>query len=153
MATWATTADVLTYTGKTVTDADLTLAETDVSVYANRAPSASAGMGARDLYWLKLACCYQASWRDGQVDVDSRQSVTSVSQDGVSVTYRAEWQVRLGPMAARAMKNLSWKAGRTQRTPNVRYPLGLGEYTAYDGDYQPGFLDESFDEAAAWNPL
>jgi hypothetical protein len=152
---WATIADVESVTGQTVTAANLAAADSDICVYAERAPSASAGMGPRDLYWLQVATSYQAVWRTGQVDVDTRQSVGSFSQDGIAVDYGGkEWRVNLAPMAARALKNLSWKGTRTSRTPNVRYPLGLGEWEASRATAaQLGFLDESYDEASSWRPL
>jgi hypothetical protein len=149
--TWATTDDVTTYTGATVTDAVLTAADTDITVYANRTESASAGMSARDLHWLRLATCYQAAWRAQQVNVEGRQGVQAFSQDGMSVQYRAEHQVVLAPMAARSLKNLSWKADRTSRVPNVQVPRGLGDVEA--GGVEAWFLDESHDEASQWNPL
>jgi len=155
MGTWASTDDVLDVTGMTVTSADLALAEADVCTFANRSPDASAGMSERDLYWLKLATCYQVSWRDSQVQVAGRQSVGSMSTGGAggqSVTYRAGWEVVLAPMAARAIRNLSWKADRTQRTPNIRYPRGLGQWESLTGvGYR--FLDEAYDEAGDWREL
>jgi hypothetical protein len=150
---WATTGDVETYTGVAVTDAALAMAEADVVVYANRSPEASAGMSTRDLYWMKMACCYQAAWRSSQVGVAGRQSVASMSQDGMSVTYGKEWQAVLGPMAARSLKNLSWMGSRTLRTPNVRYPRGLGEWEASGGVVNGDFLDESTDEATHWQSM
>lgn len=154
MGVWATTSEVGTYTGVTVTDSALAMAEADIEVYANRSPAASAGMGARDLRSLMLATCYQAAWRHQQVGVVGRQSVQTMSQDGMSVGYASEWQVTLAPMAARALKNLSWKSGRTQRTPNVRYPRGLGEYEASRGGaLNPSFLDETFDANSDWHDL
>lgn len=150
---WATTADVTELLGETVTDANMAKANTDLAPFLNRGPAASAGMGPRDLYWAKLAACYQAVWRTGQVDVDTRQSVKSFSQDGLSVDYGdSEWKVVLAPMAARSLRNLSWKGTRTDRTPNVSYPTGLGD-AAVRGRAIVGFLDESFDEHSDWSPL
>lgn len=149
--TWATTTDVTTYTGETVTLAQLTAADTDITVYANRTESASAGMNARDLHWLKLATCYQAAWRARQVGVVGRQGVQSFSQDGLSVTYRAEHQVVLAPMAARSLRNLSWKGDRTSLTPNIRVPRGLGMWEA--GEVEAEFLHEAYDTSGDWQPL
>ena len=148
---WATTTDVATYTGATVADGVLTAADTDITVYANRTESASAGMSKRDLHWLKLATCYQAAWRAQQTGVSGRQGVQSFAQDGLAVTYRAEHQVTLAPMAARALKNLSWKADRTSRVPNIAVPRGLGDWVV--GEAAAGFLEETFDESADWKSL
>ena len=153
--TWAQTTDVSDITGVTVTSGELALAEADICTYANRSPDASAGMAARDLYWLKVATCYQAAWRDSQVQVSGRQSARAISQGGAggqSVSYTAGWEVVLAPMAARALRNLSWKADRTLRTPNVRYPRGLGEWGAGAGvGYR--FLDEGYDQAHDWHEM
>jgi hypothetical protein len=148
--TWATTTDVSDVTGVTVTASALTYAESDICVFANRSPDASANMSVRDLYWMKMATCYQAAWRDSQVKVEGRQGLRSMSQSGQSVDYQAEWQVTLGPMAARSLRNLSWKADRTKRTPNIRYPRGLGQLDAMVAGVGYKFLDESYDEANVW---
>lgn len=150
--TWATVADVAEITGVTVTDAELGYAEFDVNVFANRSPDASAHMTNRDLYWMKLGTAYQAAWRSSQVGLVGRQSVRAMSQGGQggqSVSYRAGWEIVLGPGAARTLRNLSWKADRTKRQPNVRYPRGLGQWGAAVGvGYK--FLDESYDEVNDW---
>lgn len=142
---WATTADVLELLGETVTDATLAKANTDLAPYANRAPSASGGMDERDLYWLKLAASYQAVWRTQQVNVEGRQSVKSFTQDGQSVDYGdGEWKVVLAPMAARSLRNLSWKGTRTERPPNR---------TSAAAAAAAGFLEERFDESSNWRQL
>ena len=53
-------------------------------------------------------------------------------------------------MAARSLRNLSWKADRTKRTPNIRYPRGLGQLDVMNGGVGYKFLDESYDEANSW---
>jgi hypothetical protein len=140
--TWASVADVDTLLGETVTAPTMAKANMDVTVYCNRMPSASAGMGQRDLYWLQLAAAYQAVWRTGQVDIDTRQSVKSLSTDGESVDYGdGEWKVVLAPMAARSLRNLSWKGTRTER------PDPLTARAAFE------FLEETVDDEHGWQPL
>lgn len=139
---WALSSDVVDLLGASATASKLARANADITVYANRSPAASAGMRERDLYWLRMATCYQAVWLDQQVNVDGRQAVDSLSQDGTSVNYAgAEWKVVLAPMAARSLRNLTWKATRTER-PGADL-LAIAN----------GFLDESFDDDMAWEPL
>lgn len=139
---WATSDDVVELLGASATAAKLARANADVTVYANRSPAASAGMRERDLYWLRMATCYQAVWLDEQVSVDARQSVDSMSQDGMSVNYAGgEWKVVLAPMAGRTLRNLSWKATRTERPGIDVLAVAMG------------FLRESFDDDHEWEPL
>lgn len=140
--TWVALDEVLGLVGASATAANVAHANSDVTVYANRTPSASAGMNARDLYWLKLAAAYQAVWLGEQVNVDARQSVRSFAQDGMSVNYDGEWQVVLAPMAARSLRNVSWKGTRTERpAPDPAAVLGTG------------FLEEEHDDEHEWHPL
>lgn len=142
--TWATIADVQTVTGKTVTADQLAQAEAVITVYANRTPTASASMGVRDLYWMQQAVCWQSAWQTQQYGYDQRSNAQSVMQDGLQVERETEHSVTLAPLAARSMKNLSWKANRTLRTPNVRIPTGR------EGR---DFTLESSDQYECWYPL
>lgn len=143
--TWASISDVQSATGKTVTSDQLAQADAVVTIYCNRTPDASASIGARDLYWLKQAVCWQAAWQIQKPGYDQRDNAQSVMQDGLQVERETEHSVTLAPLAARSLKNLSWKASRTVRTPNVRVPLGLG--------LAPDFLLESSDSRSEWQPL
>lgn len=144
---WADIADVADTTGVTVDLADLAQAQSAVEIYANRTYDATGGFTARDLGWLKRAVCWQAAWQSQQYGYAARQSASSVSTDGQSVQRDAGSDVTLAPLAARALRNLSWKGARTVRTPRVELPRGLTEAGAH-------FLDEAFDEATAgWKAL
>jgi hypothetical protein len=140
---WATAADVEEIVGREVESSVLAQADGHITIYANRTPDAVDGMSARDRYWLKVATCWQAAWLDQQVAVDGRSTATSLSTDGQSVTRDAEYQVVLGPLAARALRNLSWKASRSL---DVR-PVSAGPAWPRD------FLSESSDELHGWEPL
>lgn len=123
--TWASVADVLSITGRGVEATDVAVANSAIEIYANRTESASAGLAARDLHWLKSAVAWQTVWQMDQPGYESRSVVANYSQDGLTATHNAEWNIALAPLAARALKNLSWKASRTLRVPNVRVPAGL----------------------------
>jgi hypothetical protein len=144
---WAVLGDVVTITGKTLpvtADGDeiMAAANSHVTIYCNRTPDASASISNRDLYWLKAAVCWQAAWLPGQPGYETRSTVRQESGDGTSYTVASEAQINLAPMAARALKNLSWKAARTLRTPDVSVPAG--HRTPLD------FTNEASDEFSGW---
>lgn len=141
--TWATTDDVQFVTGRGADDAQVAAANNTVTIYSNRTPDASAGMGARDLYWLKAAACWQAAWLSQQVAVDGRAGHTSISQDGLAVSQDAEYQIVLAPLAARALRNLSWKSTRSVEVA----PANPGPM------WPRNFVNESSDDRHDWEPL
>lgn len=147
--TWATVADVATVTGKTVTQADIAAASDIIDIYANRTEAASATMGARDLHWLGRATIWQAVFYAEQPGLTTRQIVATHKQDGVEVDHAGraftprEYPVILAPLAARALRNLSWKGSRTLRTPPIATPLGS----------RIDFTQEANDQFANWNNL
>lgn len=138
---WCSLGDVTAITGATVTEEQLAAASSVISVYANRSPAAAGSLLARDVYWLKQACAWQARWQAQQPGYDQKSAVTSVNQDNTQVAYGAEWQIVLAPLAARALKNLSWKGSRT-----VRVHTGASR-GARD------FTNEASDAVGRWFPL
>ena len=136
-------ADVLATTGASATTAQVAVADSVISIYVNRQSSASASMSARDLATIRTAIAWQTPWQAAQPDMTTRSQFDSVSQDGTSVQSSAQWAKVLAPLAARALKNLSWKSSRTLRTPNVDVPTGLGA----------DFLLETSDWNDRWSPL
>jgi len=140
---WASADDLLAYLGVSLQDPRfLTLANTDITVYANRTEAASAAISNRDLLALKLATCYQAAWLPAQPDALTRVNIDSSTADGESVRFRSDAQQNLAPGAIRALKNLSWKGSRTLRIPDVSVPLGSSR--------SRDFLSESSDEGHGW---
>lgn len=137
---WATAANVLALTGKTVTDQVVLEASAVIDIYANRTEAASGGMSARDLGWLQRATAFQAAWMPLQPGFHQRNAYEQITQDGMQIIYGKEWQISLAPLAARALKNLSWKASRTVAVVSMRSPEG------YRGD----FLDEASDPYDTW---
>lgn len=139
---WATAADVEAITGHGVDDPTLAQANAHIEIFSNRTPDAAAGIGERDLYWLKQATCWQAVWLAQQPAVDGRSTHTSLSQDGMSVTYDAEHQLVLAPLAARSLRNLSWKGSRS-----------LDVRPVHAGPAAVDFTSERSDEHHGWSPL
>ena len=110
---WATIDSIAETTGKTVTATERNLAAQAIELATGAIELVvRIDVTARDLYWLKLAVCYQAAWLASQADYLERSNVMNVSQDGMSATGAADW-LTLGPMARKAVKRLSWKGSRT----------------------------------------
>lgn len=142
--TWGVTiSDVTNTTGTTPSATDLAAADAIVTIYVNRTPDASGGISGRDLYWIKSAVQWQAAWISTQPNLTGTSQYDSYSADGLSVQTTAEWAKLLAPIAARSLKNLTWKGSRTQRTPPVRQGRGL----VLD------FGNEESDDYSAWSGL
>lgn len=143
--TWATVAEVEATTGVAVGKTDLLQAQAVIDVYANRTVDAADGLTARDRGWLKRALCWQAAWQAQQYGYAGRQNATSVGQDGLSVSRGAEHHLTLAPLAARALRNLSWKGTRTTRVERVEFPRGSGVLTDFE--------NEAADVEHGWEPM
>jgi hypothetical protein len=136
-----TTQNVLDLTGVTVTAGHVSIAGGIVEIYANRTQAASGSLRARDFSWIVRAVTYQAAWVADNVGLMSRDLTADLTQDGVrtrsydGTTGMREWAVTLAPLAARCIKNLSWK-GRRQEPMGERVRLRWG--SGPDGD--PFFL-------------
>ncbi|MGC5565336.1 hypothetical protein ACPYPG_21210 [Streptomyces sp. FR-108] len=139
--TWCSLADVQAITGKTVTAEELAAGSSVITLYANRNPAAVTGLRVRDLYWLKQACAWQSLWQAQQPGYDQNSVVSGTNQDTVQVAYESEWNITLAPLAARALKNCSWKGSRTVRIH------GDGSGRVFD------FTNEASDPYAQWHPL
>jgi hypothetical protein len=112
---WATAEDVLAATGVdvTLTPVWLTQANGIINMHAGIADDATVYV--RDEYWLQQAVIWQTAWLAGQPGVMERSSVTTVSQEGMQVTYQDEAALTLAPLARRCLKNLSWMGSRSVR--------------------------------------
>lgn len=126
MVAWGvTTQDVLDATGERVSDAVITMAASDVDIYTNRTEAASAVMVARDIHWIRQAVIRQAAWLPYQPGIAGRVSTTRVVQDGVTTEVGGTQGTArphandLAPLAARAIKNLSWKGSRSVPMKNT----------------------------------
>jgi hypothetical protein len=111
-AAWASAQDVIDTTGVTVTEQQLVQAQKNIEVFSNRIYPDSERMRTRDLYWLGQAVAYQAAWLAGQFGLETRLDATQIQQDQVSSTLTGDGLV-LAPMAARALRRVSWMRSRT----------------------------------------
>ena len=73
-----------------------------------------------DAAWIKRAVIYQTAWNINNPDSVSRQAVSSISQDGLSLSAPNELTFVLAPLAKRALGNCSWaKSGTLTVAPAV----------------------------------
>lgn len=112
MAEWASIADIAAATGATVSALVRTQAAQAIELHTGLIEAVvREDISDRDLYWLKLAVCYQAAWIEAQPDYLERTAVTQASQDGQSAMYGPD-ALTLSPLARRALKKLSWRGPR-----------------------------------------
>jgi hypothetical protein len=146
MANWATTADVMTYTGVAVVEQDVTEAQGVIDVYAGVTEEARSNLKSRDIRLLKQAVCYQAAWAAGQQDVFSRVDVSNVNQDGMQFTVTEPDAMIIAPLAKRCLDRLTW---RKSRSVNVRSTDSLGN-RATEGDF---LTDGGYFENLGWRRM
>lgn len=110
MTDWATVADVLTYTGVTVEQDEVTRAQALIEIFTNTTTESSdAGLvSSRNLRLLKQAVSYQAAWMTEHPDVFTNLDTTSFSQDGMSASQAHANAHILAPLAKRCLDRLSW---------------------------------------------
>jgi hypothetical protein len=140
---WATAEQAQEITGTEVTAEQLAQADGIITLYAGRTPDSVERLRTRDVYWLRAAVAWQAAWLASNVGVAGRNLATRVDTEGLSVDHAAEYELVLAPLAARALRNLSWKGDRSvlsrplvERRGMIHNPL----------------LEES-DQYATWQPL
>lgn len=119
---WCDIAQVSLMTGKTVTDVQMVQAQMVIEGYtecfADQVPPV---MWPRDLRWLQDALAYQAAWMADRLDNFDNVDVTSVSQDGQSVTVAHPQANKLAPFAWTAIHKLSWmRTGRISMSRDMR---------------------------------
>jgi hypothetical protein len=134
---WATTDEVSSITGVTVSDSELALAAATIEAHSGRPHTEDiAGVtGTRDTYRLKRAEAFQAVWLQAQPDLLKRLNVTTVPGDG-GATQLGEDALTLAPYARLFIGKLSWKRSRSVRT---RPAVGVGrDFTVSDNhDFYP----------------
>lgn len=84
--TWATVDDVLEYTGKTVTSADVEVAQTLIEGLIKRVYRAS-DADTSAYYWLSRAVAWQSAYVSQHSQILNLGAVQQLSQDGFSVTF------------------------------------------------------------------
>jgi hypothetical protein len=139
---WATAQNVIDSTGVSVTDAQLAQAQSDIEIFTNRIWSDSERIRARDLHWLGQAVARQAAWIAGQFGLETRLDATQIQQDQVSSTLTGDGLV-LAPMAARALRRVSWMRSRTV---HIRSAVeGAGPLVG-------NALSDGMDDSLVWTP-
>lgn len=117
---WATADDVQDITGVDIALTPALLAQADSIIGMHAGITSTAAVYARDAEWLRQAVAWQTAWLAGQSGMAERSSVTTVSQEGLQVTYQDEAALVLAPLARRALKNLSWMGTRSVRMSRRR---------------------------------
>lgn len=138
MATWATTADVLEYTGTTVTDAQITQAQGVIDIISGVTPDGDDVISTRDQRLLKQALAYQTVWMVNQIDVFTRTDVDSLTQDGLQIAPGNDDALILAPLAKRCLDRLSWRKARS-----LRVRPGRGDTFPTIEAYQAGWLADA----------
>lgn len=113
---WATVGDVEDYTGATVTQTQIDIAQTMIEGLINRVwRSTDAATG--DYYWLSRAVAWQARFGSENPQQIGLGNVTQLSQDGFSITFDSEAaannRTMYSQMALRMLNNLSGGGGNT----------------------------------------
>jgi hypothetical protein len=116
---WAQASDVAAFTGVTVTDAQVMQAQAIIDMFSARTYDAVLRIGTRDLHWLKLATSYQAVWMQSQPDYYSRLDFQTIAMGNRPVQLKDD-SLRIGPLAAKALKRCSWLRSRSL---HVRSPF------------------------------
>lgn len=146
--TWATTSDVATYTGVTVTAAQVQQAQAVIEIFADTTEDASTAgnISEKNLRLLKLAVAYQAAWITQHPDAFTNIDVTQVQQDGIVASFTHHNATVLAPLAKRCIDRLSWRRTRPLRIgrmasagTGIPRRMNLTSATADDNDprWQP----------------
>lgn len=105
--TWCSVTDVLTYTGRPVTQVDVNTAQGMLEALVHRVwrPTDS---GKRDFYWLTRACAWQALYVNAHPELLTMMDVSSISQDGLSISFKGSSQsvAMYSPIAMRFLSSL-----------------------------------------------
>jgi hypothetical protein len=110
---WATEAEALTYTGITVTSAEIEQAQVIVELFTDITEEADDYLSTKNLRLLKMAVAYQAAWITEHPDLFTHVDVSTMLQDGLQFTRGHENAMVLAPFARRAINRLSWRRNRS----------------------------------------
>jgi hypothetical protein len=130
---WATTSEVLTYTGITVTQANVDQAQFIVELFSDATEDAStAGLiSSKNLRFLKMAVAYQSAWITEHPDLFTHVDVSTMLQDGLQFTRGHENAMVLAPFARRAINRLSWKRNRSIKVKRPKRTTSRGIRRVY----------------------
>ncbi len=145
LGSWATLQDVETFTGVTVTTAQLMQAQAIIDMFAGRTYDAQPRTGTRDQYWLKLTVCYQTAWLTAQPDLFQRIDLAAITMGSRAVALKDD-SLRIAPLAAKALSKVSWMRGRSL---HVQAPFT----DSYGGLLNPNADSSANDLAFPWYPV
>jgi len=121
MATWASIPETATYTGITVSQTQLDIAQFMVELFADVVYEQTGNLSVKNARLLKMAVAYQAAWVTDHPDLFTHVDITTMNQDGIFYVQRNENAYVLAPMAKRAISRLSWKRNRSIKVrPSTR---------------------------------
>lgn len=142
MGDWSVTvAEVLSETGVSVSESNLSQASSHIEIFINATPAVSAALSPNDLHWVQTAIKWQAAWLKDQYDITARNGVRNISQDGVSAQFQSAHSLLLSPFASRTLKNISFMGWRTIRRQKYSHPR------------LPAFTSERHDQFDDWDSL
>ncbi|WP_328937679.1 hypothetical protein OG288_15840 [Streptomyces tauricus] len=116
---WPTISETQTWTGATVTQPELEMAQVIVELFAGTTELASdAGrIRSKNLRLLKLAVAYQAAFMQEHPDLFTSMDMTEMAEgsgSGMSISLTA-YGVFLAPLAKTCIGQLSWRGTRAIR--------------------------------------
>jgi hypothetical protein len=141
---WATAAETFTYTGITVTGAEIEQAQAIVEIFSDTTIEASdAGLiSSKNLRFLKMAVAYQAAWITEHPDLFTHVDVSTMLQDGLQFVTGHENAFLLAPFARRSIARLSWKRNRSIKIKRSKRQSARSlRRIMYGGTYSSGSVD------------
>ncbi|MFC5053626.1 hypothetical protein [Saccharothrix xinjiangensis] len=141
--TWAIPADVMLLTDAAdVTDREVVMANAVIETIVGRVYTlAYERTGAADREWLRRAVAYQVPWMRAQPDFFERLDLSTLEGAGAL----GDLTLVCPPMGRHAIRRLSWRGSRSQRT---RSP-----YVNRAGLPSTNPLAEVNDSYEQWTPL
>lgn len=107
LGTWCSVGDVLNFTGESVEQIDVTIAQQWLEALVHRVWRSS-DSSRRDYYWLARATAWQALYVNAHPELKTSMDVASISQDGLSITFKGSSQslAIYSPVALRFLSSL-----------------------------------------------
>lgn len=114
--TWCSVTDVLTFTGKAVTQQDVNIAQGVLEGHIHRVWR-PIDATRRDYTWLQRATAWQAAYVQAHPEITTMMDVQSLSQDGLSITFRSGTSTLplIAPMARKFLDALFRGSNTTVR--------------------------------------
>jgi hypothetical protein len=128
--TWVNVADTTVITGVTVQAEDVTAAQVILETLIHRVwRPTDAARG--DYVWLQRAVAWQAVFLAQHPEVKAMMGVSSLSQDGMSLSFPSEQRIFISPLARQALDNLFRASNSTIRMNSAfqRNRRNLGDGT------------------------